>query len=498
VSATGTQDRPGSPAAAPGATTRGRHPGLRHGVVLASCIVVPVTYAMGAASSLRVEGFPTWGVLVLVTTVAVAAGVLGVETSRPGIGGVAARLVGAAVVALGVRMTVPSPSQALVEIREGDAYLVSGTALVVFATLVLGFVVGHVVTTRTVAIARGRPNLEAARADDGQLVVTAWGTGLALAIVAGLTHRSAGAVGQVLFLAALTVGLVVLADLRRRIPAPGATRAPIVATPRAVQVTAIASLAGVVVLLTGLIVPLLPGALSEGLGRPSEWVADLDLDWEPERSRAVSPDGEREQLLDRGPVDVWRPLRLPDRGELVVPGWVQVVVGAAVGVGLLLLLRPDRWGRTLQRLWAALRGAAWEDDEEGFEALRPVEDDDADGGGRADRFRDVLERVRPRPRDPRQAIVHDYLRFDRVLSRQDRGRRADETPLEHAARVGIDVDAVDGRALAELAALVGIARYGRVAPTEVDVDRSRELAQALEHQLRSAGRGGSPQVRSPS
>jgi hypothetical protein len=261
-----------------------------------------------------------------------------------------------------------------------------------------------------------------------------------------------------------------------------------------VQVTAIASVAAVVVLLTGLIVPVLPGALSEGLGRPSEWVADLDLDWEPQRSRAVAPDGEREQLLDRGPVDIWRPLRLPDRGELVVPGWVQVVVAVAIGAGLLVLLRPDRWRGTLRRLWAALRGAAWEDEEQGFEGLQSLEDHGADGGGRSGRFRDVVERVRPRPRDPRQAIVHDYLRLDRVLTRQDRGRRADETPLEHASRVGTDVSAVDGRALSELAALVGVARYGRAAPTEVDADRSRALAQALEHQLRTLGRAGSPQV----
>jgi hypothetical protein len=461
-----------------------RHPGLRHGALLTLCLVVPATYAVGAAAALRVEGFPTWGVVLLVAAVAVGAGVTGVEGPRPGLTGIAARLVGAAVLALGVRLTVPTPARALAEVRDGDAYLVSGAALVVFAALVVGAIAGHVVTGRTVEIARGRPTVEAARSDDRQLLTSAWGTGLTLAVLAGLTHRSAGAVGQLLLLAGLAAGLLVVADLRRRIPAPGAARPAIVARPRSVQLGAITLASAVVIGVTAVAVPALPNALSEGLGRPSEWVAERELDWDPRRAPAYSPGGEREQLLDRNRLDRWRLLWLPEPDDLVVPPWVQVVVLTVLGIGLLLVLRPDRWGPTLRRMVAALRARGGEDEDD-FEALRPLEDEGRDADGRTSRLRDALDRVRPRPRDPRQAILHDYLRVDRLLARGDRGRRAAETPLEHATRVHVGDGDGGLAALVELADLVGAARYGRREPSEVAAARSRELQQLLDHELRA-------------
>jgi hypothetical protein len=61
------------------------------------------------------------------------------------------------VLALVVRMTVPTPGAAFAEVRDGDALLVSGAALVVFGLLVLSATVGHLVTTRVATIAVDGP-----------------------------------------------------------------------------------------------------------------------------------------------------------------------------------------------------------------------------------------------------------------------------------------------------------------------------------------------------
>jgi hypothetical protein len=461
-------------------------PGLRHGLLLALCVVVPVVHAMGAATGLRLPGFPVAGLVLLVAGVTVGAGLLGVDAHRPGLSGIASRIVGAAVLAMAVRMTVPTPPRAIEEIREGTSYLVSGAVLVAFVALLLGFVVGHLVTSRTVVIARGQPTLDVARAYDRQLVVSAWGTVLALLLVAGLTHRTTGPAGGVVLGGALVTGLAVVADLRSRIPPPGgATRAPVVAAPGSIARKASLLAVTAVVLGTALTVPLVPAAVQEGLGRPSEWTAELiDLDWDPERPAAWSPDGLREQLLEGNPFEFLQLPELPEEQVIAVPTWVRwVLVSGAVAV-LLVVLRPDRWGRTLRRMWAALRSAGTEDDDELFETLQPLEDDEEDDA-EPGRLRGVLERVRPRPRDPRQAIVHDYLRIDRLLARDELGRAVGETPLEHAARLRSSAVDPAGPGFAELAELVSAARYGRTAPAPSVADRSRELQQQLERGLRA-------------
>jgi hypothetical protein len=473
--------RPGE--AQPDARSR---PGVRHGLVLALCAVVPVVHAMGAATAGRLPGFPVAGLVLLVAGVTVGAGLLGVDARRPGLSGIASRMAGAAVLAMAVRMTVPTPTRAIEEIREGASYLVSGAALVAFVALLLGFAAGHLVTSRTVVIARGHPALDAARAYDRQLLVSSWGTVLVLLLVAGLTHRTTGPAGLVVLAGALLTGLTVVADLRSRIPPPGgASRPPIVAAPGSIARNASLLAVAIVVLLTALTVPLVPAAVQEGLGRPSEWTADLiDLDWDPARPPVWSPDGLREALLDDHPFQFLELPALPEERVLAVPSWLRWALVAGAVAGLLVVLRPDRWGPTLRRMWAAMRGAGGEDDEELFETLEPLgedEEDDAPPG----RVRGVLERVRPRPRDPRQAIVHDYLRVDRLLSRDELGRAVGETPLEHAARVGSSSSDGGLPALDELAGLVSAARYGRTAPTSQVVDRSRALQQQLERDLRA-------------
>jgi hypothetical protein len=468
----------------PTGTPEPERPGVRHAALLVLCVLGPVTYSVAAAARIRVEGFPLWSLVLLTGVVGVGSGLLGVVAEKPGISGIASRVVGAAVLAFGVRMTVPSPSRALAEIREGDAYLVSGSVLVLFLLLLLASAVGHLVTTRVVAIAKGQPTTDAARADDQQLLVSAWGTALAMLVLAGLTHRASGGVGQVLLVAALVVALVAIADLRGRIPPPGATRPAIVAAPRAVRSVGIAMAVAAAAAVTALAAPALPDGLSEGLGRPSEWLAQTDLDWDPQRAPGYDPEGDRLTIHGREDLAPRRIPFLPDPRQLAVPRWVQSVIIAAGVLLLLFVLRPERWLATARRLWAALRGSGWHEEGEVFDALRPLEEAGEDGDGRRGRFRDAFERVRPRPRDPRAAIVHDYLRAERALARGELGRWTTETPLEHVRRLEGEGRVAGLAPLAELARLVSTARYGRSEPPAAAVERSRELQQQLDHELR--------------
>lgn len=80
-------------------------------------------------------------------------------------------------------------------------------------------------------------------------------------------------------------------------------------------------------------------------------------------------------------------------------------------------------------------------------------------------------RLRPRPRDPTAAVLHDYRQVQRRLPPESR-RRPSETPLAHAARQ-------DTAALRELADLVCAIRYAGHAATAHDAALSRELTREL-------------------
>jgi hypothetical protein len=472
--------------------------GTHHAVVLTLCIVVPLATAAGRAARLRIEGFPTWTYVALAATISVAYGLLavvgsraghraetpGVAAARPSIGGIAARLLAAALLAVGVRLTVPSPSRALAEVRDGDAYLVSGTALLVFVTVVVGAMVGQVVTTRAVALARGQTTVAVARATDRQVIVSAWGTGVVLSVVAGLTRGSGGLAGQLLALGAIVVAVGVIGDLRSRIPPPGGLRPPIVEVVPQVRGRALAVALATAVLATALVMPLLPGTLYDGLGRPSEWLANLEYELDPVRTSSPGRGGELDQILDRLPIESYGLPDWPELRDLRLPGWLQGVAVALIALAGLAVLRPDRWAATWRRLFSALRWRGWPVDDEGFERLDPLEDETSGSRTARDRLRGAFERVRPRPRDPRQAIVHDYLRIDRLLGREGLDRRASETPLEHAERVAATRDDDGFGALRDLAALVSAARYGATAPDTAASERSRELHQRLEQALR--------------
>lgn len=82
-----------------------------------------------------------------------------------------------------------------------------------------------------------------------------------------------------------------------------------------------------------------------------------------------------------------------------------------------------------------------------------------------------VQRVRPRPRDPAAAILHDYRLVQRRLP-GGRRRRPSETVLAHAERE----HAAD---LAELADMVCAIRFAERPPTAADAQRSRLLARRL-------------------
>lgn len=84
-----------------------------------------------------------------------------------------------------------------------------------------------------------------------------------------------------------------------------------------------------------------------------------------------------------------------------------------------------------------------------------------------------VQRLRPRPRDPAAAILHDYRLVQRRLP-TDRRRRPSETVLAHAHRE----HAADLAALAEMVCAI---RFAERVPTAHDAERSRQLVRRLTH-----------------
>lgn len=82
-----------------------------------------------------------------------------------------------------------------------------------------------------------------------------------------------------------------------------------------------------------------------------------------------------------------------------------------------------------------------------------------------------LRHLRPRPRDPAAAILHDYRLVQRRLP-AGRRRRPSETVLAHA-------DREHAEELAELGAMVCAIRFAQRAPSAADAERSRLLARRL-------------------
>lgn len=493
-----TQD-PG-PAAAPAASPEGaalhRGEGQAHALVLTLALVLPLAGVVVQTAAAEVAGFPR--VLTLLATVVVAVvGILLLPDSQSlTLPRVAARLTGLAMLALAVRFSTPSPMAAWADYRAGGESLASSRLLVPMLLFLVAFVAAQVIGNRVVAAIVGT---RAANADRGRetTALQVWLGATALFLLAAPSPAGRTpwvAVGLVL---GPVLALFVLGDLRTRLRGPDSDR-PLQRGGRRRTVSTTLSVALAATLVLGAAgAGLLPAGAMAGLGRPSEWVGNA-FDWDfrqrtGERDGVVGGGTHAERDGEEGESG----LRVPNDNLFAnvadPPWWVVSLLVALLGW---VVLRPRQWRALLARLWRLLRGVLGLGDGDAEADVESWHGDDPIGRGTS-RLRQTLQRLLPRPRDPRQAIIHDYLRLDRTLLRENdddhaMARERWETPLEHAQRITL------GEAHAELAALTSMARFARQPPTDADARRSLELRQAVERLVRDTGADGQPPRGRPS
>jgi hypothetical protein len=451
-------------------------PGLRHALGLAAALSLPLGIGVATLTGRNVTGFPTVAVVLLTLVSGLLGTLLAAVVPLPKLRQLGARLLGALVVALLVRLTIPSPSIAIAALRAWEAPLVTGSVLVVTLLLLLAHAYGHLFMVRVSAVATPSDTMERRRWAEERLTSAGWGAALLLTVVAAVTGRATGALGVVVTVVAVLAGLWLLADLRDRTRPPGARRAAVVAVPRTVRRASIGSALALATAVAMLAVPLVPTVDVLGGEEPPGWLQRLTLP-DRDRTRQLPSDPVIGRHVDTDEEDR-EGREVEDAGLITLPTWPLGVMLAALVVGLLLALRPASWLATLRRLLAVLTGGrlGGGPDEGGeFDAVERASREAAGGG----RWRGALDRLRPRPRDPRHAIVHDYLRTERALARADRGRASTETPLEHAARVHLDGQ-LDG-----LAALVSTARFAPGEPSEADAEEARRLAAEVQEAVRA-------------
>lgn len=449
-------------------------PGLRHALGLSAALSLPLGIGVAAATARNVVGFPAVAVVLLTLVSGLLGTGLAAITPLPKLRQLGARLLGAVAVALLVRLTIPSPSVAVRAILAWEAPLVTGSVVVVTLLLLAAHAYGHLFMVRVSALATPSDTTERRRWAEERLTTAAWGTAVLLTVVAALTGGASGALGVVVTVVAVLAGLWLLADLRDRTRPPGARRAAVLAVPPRVRRTSIALALALATAVTMIVVPLVPTVDVLGGEEPPGWLQRLTLP-DTDRSRQLPSDPVIGRHADTDDEEV-EVREVEDTGLIALPTWPLGVLLAALLVGLLLALRPGSWVATLRRLLAVLSGGRLGGEPDTAGDLDAVERAGRDGGGR---WRGAFERWRPRPRDPRHAIVHDYLRAERALARADRGRGAAETPLEHAARVRLD------RQLDGLATLVSTARFAPGEPSEADADEAHRLAAEVQEAVRA-------------
>jgi hypothetical protein len=451
-------------------------PGLRHALGLSAAVALPLGIGVAAATARNVAGFPTVVVVLLTLIAGLLGAALAAVTPLPKLRQLGARLLGSLVAALLVRLTIPSPAAAVRAVLAWEAPLVTGSVVVVTLLLLVAHAYGHLFMVRVTAVAVPSDTMERRRWAEERLTSAAWGAAVLLTVVAAATGGATGALGVLVTVAAVLAGLWLLADLRDRTRPPGARRAAVLAVPRRVRRTSIALALAAATALAVLAVPLLPTVDVLGGEEPPGWLQRLTLP-DTDRPRQLPSDPVISRHVDPDDEDV-EVREVEDAGLITLPTWPLAVLLGALVVGLLMALRPASWLATLRRLLAVLSGGRLGGDPDADGELDAVERAAREGAG-GGRWRDALERLRPRPRDPRHAIVHDYLRAERALARADRGRASTETPLEHATRVRLD------RQLDGLAALVSTARYAPGEPTEADADEARRLAADVQEAVRA-------------
>ena len=447
----------------------------RHAAALTLALVTPFAAVAAETAHLAEPDFPRAVTFVVALSVGVVAVVLTQNAPKRALRAAAGQFAGVLVLARLVRFTTPTPPAAWASFQAGEGGLLSGRVLVPLLLFGSALIAGQRLTMRVATTMVGTRAGGADR-DRERSALQLW-----LGLTGVLLLAGAAPAGRSPWVATLLVlgplaGLVVLADLRIRLA--GDRDVPLFRGGRATVATrTVAGTVLVAVVAVTVAVALLPPRALAGVGRPSEWVGTgLDWDLRPPSTRGEGGDVTGRHVDGEEPDDSsWR-LGFEDGvlGGVDDPPWW--VVAALVAVVLWLVFRPGRWRELLRRLWRLARGTgAATDPDDGTVAW---DGDDEDPG--AARWRQALQRLRPRPRDPRHAIVHDYLRVERLLAREDteRPRGIGETPLEHADRVAF------GEAHAELARLTARARFAPAAPAPANAARALELRHAVERLLR--------------
>lgn len=464
-----------------------RGEGQRHALLLTLALTLPLVAVMVQRAAQTIEHFPRALTLVATVATALVAVVLVADSLELGLRQVGARVVGVSMLALVLRFAHPDPVTAWNAYRSGDEALASARLLVPMAAMLLALVAGQVIATKVTAAIVGSRAANADRARESTAMQVWFGATVALLLLAASDVGRVPWV-QALLVAGPLVGLFTLADLRTRLRGPDSDRPVVRAGPRRTVGTTAAATLGVLLLGAASGVVALPDRAMEGMGRPSEWIGGA-FDWDV-RQRTGGRDGvvgAGSQHRERDGNQGGRPFddrTTPLFSNVSNPPWWVV----AAGVALLgwVVFKPRYWRTVLGRIWALLRGLL---------GLAPVDDGEvtawdgerAQGRGGGSRLRGVFDRFRPRPRDPRQAVIHDYLRVERAVASGDRehlrSRAAWETPLEHAERVTL------GEAYEELAALTSTARFAKQPPSAADAERSLHLREAVERHLRDIAAG---------
>ncbi len=454
--------------------------GMRPALALTAAFVAPPAYATSAWLGARIDGHPSVLVALLIVAAALSAVLLVGFTPSPGVTQLVGRGTVLALVAIGVRLLVPSAGEALPAVAAREAGILALPFWPVFLLLVIAQTIGHAVGARVALFAEGPRNRISDRAGE-QGLVTMWLIAAGVSLVTlGATRPAAGLVGGLLAGAGVMAGAGVIVHLRASTPHPGGRRPLIeLGSPALRRRSATVGLAA-----TGLIAVALafalPPAVTEASPRFIAWLGQLEF----------SPDDPFPRFQPRDPevppdlvgAEPWRREEPPVEGDRIeleaAPVWPVAVVGTAVLVVLLawFLRRADRWRRMVAAIWRWLRRPADRASPDDAE-VTPATPGRAEVS-RPTAWQSTVARFRPRPRDPRGAILHDYLRLDRTLGRHELGREGAETPLEHAERLAL------GEQLRELATLASGARFGRADPPPAAAERSRTLQRELARRVR--------------
>ncbi len=465
--------------------------GLRPAMVLVACFVGPTGYAVSAMLGRRIEGFPTLTVTVLTLVFALVGAAMtsdGVETD---LADVMRRVAILAVVAIAVGLFVPSLRSSIDEISAGWANwssLFSSPFLQVLVVFLLAHATGHGVAARVAMFVDGGRTRQTDRLREENLLMM-WLVAASVAVAAvGLAGTAIGAQGGVLAVSAMLISGLTVAHLRATTPHAGGRRPAIVVTSMRLRRLAVAGAVGVVVLVAVVGVALLPPVITEASPRFVTWLSQFNIEadtppmWfepDPEGAEVTEGGDQGGELTD----DTVR-----ERvGEGDLPMWPFPVIAGALLLWLAIyVIRAGRWREIWETILEWLRAGRGGPRGEDLRA-DPLEEleRDAEASARSGRF----DRFRPRPRDPRGAILHDYLRAERALARHEFGREGWETLFEHADRLGL------GGEHRELAEIASEARYARPDPPADAAVRSRELARTVIRGVRSGRPADDPVAR---